>query len=58
MDQQKVVFHMSIRKWLYKIKCLTYHAAPTTDSDIHKPTPIEAHIYGDVSDKNLKADFS
>ena len=35
----------------------TYHAAPTTDKEIASPTPIKAHMYGEVDKKNLKVYF-
>ena len=33
---------------------LSYHAAPTTESEIERPTPTVAHKYGDVLPRNLK----
>jgi hypothetical protein len=32
----------------------TYNAAPTTDSATDSPMPMTAHIYGELSSKNLE----
>ena len=37
---------------------LSYHAAPTTESEIERPIPTVAHIYGDVLPRNLKLSFA
>jgi hypothetical protein len=42
---------------LVKLEETTYKAAPTTDKDTASPIPIDAHMYGDVSPKNLKGGF-
>lgn len=34
-----------------------YPAAPTTDNATDNPIPVKAHMYGDVSSKNLNSGF-
>lgn len=31
----------------------TYQAAPTTDRDMARPTPVQAHMYGEMFVSNL-----
>ena len=45
---------MKITWWNIKQETSSYHAAPTTDNEMERPTPIEAHMYGDVCPRNLE----
>ena len=42
-----------LEETILRLDSTTYHAAPTTDREIEIPTPRHAHIYGEVSPRNL-----